>query len=509
MKIIQTSILKRLYSCTPTSLPTIYALATPTGTRSAIAILRVSGSQTKYIYEQLTNKSISKLKPRHAHVSPIFSINKQYHGSKENCIDSPLMLYFAKPNSFTGEDMIEFHLHGGKAIINEVIKSISNLQNPEKSVSIRYAEPGEFSRRAFINGKFDLTEVESINDLINAETEMQRKSVMSSFNGQNQQLFNEWRQELVGVMAKLTAVIDFTDDNDMENIDATLLNEIEREVIELRKNVTNFINQLNKSTLLLDGIKLVLFGSPNVGKSSILNCITDEEVAIVSDIPGTTRDSINSVIDMNGYKVIMVDTAGIRSKSHDSIELIGIERAKKKVHDGDICVLIVDATCPTINESLLELIQNETRSEMKQLIIVINKIDLISKEILNKIQYELNQRLKSLDFKTPNIITISCKTKDGLSELFTLLTEKCKEITNIQEGVEPIIMSQRVKDILINDIIYGIDEFLRNRKEVGNDLVILSETLQYSIDGISKILGDAIGLDEVLDVVFSKFCVGK
>lgn len=489
-------------------LPTIYALATSRGHKSAIAIVRVSGSQTKLIYESLTGRSIQGLKPRYAHLAKIYSLQT---ASKEprSLIDSPLMLYFPKPNSYTGEDMIEFHLHGGEAIVNSIIKNISHLHDPEKSIHIRYAEPGEFSRRAFQNGKLDLTEAESINDLVNAETEMQRKSVMSSFNGNNKVLFTKWREQLVISMGKLTALIDFADDNEIEKDDGfQLLNEIESEVKMVKSEVIKFIDRLNKSKLLLDGIKLVLFGSPNVGKSSILNCITNEETAIVSDIPGTTRDSINTIVDMNGYKVIIVDTAGIRNKSKDSIELIGIEKSKQKFLEGDICLLVLDATNPAIDPVLSEMIASQNDNQMKRLVIVLNKTDLVSNDDISKIKQDLhqNQFLKG----KPIITTVSCKNLDGIPELLTSLIKQCEELTTEQEGVEPVIMSERVKDILNNDILYGINEFLQNKNEKNiSDLIILSETLQYSIDGIGKILGDAVGLDEVLDVVFSKFCIGK
>lgn len=481
-------------------LPTIYALATPRGTKSAIAILRVSGSQTKHIYESLTQQKIKLLKPRYAYVSKLFSTNSNGPGS---LLDSPLTLYFPKPHSFTGEDMLEFHLHGGKAISNAVLRAIESLHDPDHSIEIRYAEPGEFSRRAFQNGKLDLTEVESINDLINAETEMQRKSVLSSFNGKNKILFTQWRKQLVSSMAELTALIDFADDNDMLGEDNHLLDEVETAVVQIKKEVIQFIDQLNKSRLLLDGIKLIFFGSPNVGKSSLLNCITNEDIAIVSDIPGTTRDSVNSVIDMNGYKMVLVDTAGIRKKSNDSIELIGIERAKQKYHEGDVCVLLVDATRPSIDPVLLDLMK---QSPEKRLIVVLNKIDLVSPQELKKIKEEIGRTISN---ENPCITTVSCKTYKGISDLLNILTHECESLTTVQEGVEPIMMSGRVEEILKHDILYGINEFLRGKDTHTGDLVVLSENLQYAIDGIGKILGDTVGLDEVLDVVFSKFCIGK
>lgn len=505
MNLLRSNFGKRLYA-TSTHLPTIYALGTPAGTKSAIAILRVSGSQAPHIYESLTKQPIAKLKPRFAHVDQIYSIDKDTQNKSRSLLDSPLVLYFPKPNSFTGEDMVEFHLHGGKAIIDAVIKSISNLHDPRKLIDIRYSEPGEFSRRAFQNGKFDLTEVESINDLINAETETQRKYVVSSFNGKNKILFNKWRTHLVVSMAKLTALIDFADDNEMEG-DSHLLDEIELEVVQMKNQINKFTDQLNKSKILIDGIKLVLFGSPNVGKSSILNCITSEEVAIVSDIPGTTRDSINSVIDINGYKVVIVDTAGIRNKSDDPIEKIGIQKAKQKFQEGDICLLIVDATNPSIDSTLLEMVQSQGTNNMKQLVVVINKTDLVSSRELKQITKQIEKSLASVS--PISITTVSCKTQDGIQQLLSTLTKQCRDLTTTQEGVEPVIMSQRVKDILTNDILYGIDEFLRHKNDQTHDLIILSESLKYSIDGIGKILGDAVGLDEVLDVVFSKFCIGK
>ena len=310
-------------------------------------------------------------------------------------------------------------------------------------------------------------------------------------------------------MGKLTALIDFADDNEIDQGDGLqILDDIESEIKMVKSEVIKFVDRLNKSKLLLEGIKVVIFGSPNVGKSSILNSITNEDIAIVSDIPGTTRDSINTVININGYKIIIIDTAGIRNKSKDSIELIGIERSKQKFLESDICLLVLDATKPTIDPVLLKMLESQNSSQMKRLVIVLNKTDLVSNDDILKIRQDLrqNQLLKS----TPIIVAASCKTLKGIPELLATITKQCKELTSEQEGVEPVIMSERVKDILNNDILYGINEFLLNKDEKGiNDLIILSETLQYSIDGIGKIFGDAVGLDEVLDVVFSKFCIGK
>lgn len=490
--------------------PTIYALSTPANQTSAIAIIRISGTHAKYIYNRLVDSStvppIRKAILRNIY-SPS-SCSVEPHGQKESKIllDTSLLLYFQAPYSFTGEDVLELHVHGGKAVVNSILKAIGSLHDRSSGKDIRFALPGDFSRRAFQNGKFDLTQLEGIKDLIDSETESQRRSALSSFNGDNKILFENWRETIIENMAQLTAIIDFADDNSQEiqNTDEIFHN-VEKNIICLRDQIVTFMQKVEKSTILQNGIKLVLLGAPNVGKSSLINSLTNDDISIVSDIPGTTRDSIDAMINVNGYKVIICDTAGIREKSSDKIEMLGIDRAKKKSVQSDLCLFIVDPTdlSKLLPEDILAHLSSKTFGN-KRIIIVVNKSDLVSDDEMTKVLNKLQTRLGS---KYP-ILSVSCKTKEGIESLISTLTSNFESLSQSSADASPIIVSKRVSEILKNDVLYGLEEFFKS-KDFHNDIVLATENLRYASDGIAKITGQAIGIEEILDSVFSKFCIGK
>lgn len=492
-------------------LPTIYALSTPANQTSAIAIIRVSGTHSRYIYNQLTNSTVSP-PIRKAILRNIYSPSsvgsKQHHhqDGAEILLDSSLLLYFQAPHSFTGEDVLELHVHGGKAVVNGILKAIDLLHDRSTGKDIRFALPGDFSRRAFQNGKFDLTQLEGIKDLIDSETESQRRSALSSFNGENRVLFENWRNSIIANMAQLTAIIDFADDNSQE-IDNTdmIFHEVEDNITRLRDEILSFMQKVEKSSILQGGVRLVLLGAPNVGKSSLVNSLTNDDISIVSDIPGTTRDSIDAMITINGYKVIICDTAGIRANSVDKIEILGIERARKKSIQSDLCLFIVDAT--DFPNLLPEDISDHLSShefEGKRVVIVVNKSDLVSKDEMVKIVNKLEARF---GVSYP-IVSVSCKTNEGIESLIDILTRNFKHLSQSDADSSPIVVSKRVTEILRNDVFYGLEEFL-NSKNFDNDIVMATENLRYASDGIAKITGQAIGIEDILDSVFSKFCIGK
>lgn len=491
--------IQRRYSVVPTTLnhPTIYALSTPPGQLSAVAVIRISGSCSRLIYSKLT-RSLNQPVPRRASLRKLYGLK---HNGELNLLDSAITLFFNHPQSFTGEDTLELHLHGGKAVVKSVLKAIESIHDRNSGINIRYAQPGEFSMRAFQNGRLDLTQIEGIGELISAETETQRKSALSSFNGENKIRFFNWRKQIITNIGQLAAIIDFGDDAEIEDIQI-ILDKVEKEIIELRKEVKNFICKIDKSSILQSGIKLVLFGPPNVGKSSLINIITDDETAIVSDIPGTTRDAIDISLDIDGYKVVLCDTAGIRLNTDDTIELQGIERAKKKSILSDLVILMID---PMIYPYLTHDIVTHVKSKLskKEIIIVINKCDLINEKQLKLITANLNTLFENKYTIKP----ISCLTDEGIDSLKNHMTYIFQKISESSEESDPIIVSKRIQEILSNDILYGLDEFIKF-KEL-DDVVMASESLNYAADGIGKITGEVVGIEEVLGVVFSNFCVGK
>lgn len=477
--------------------PTIYALSTKLA-RSAIGVIRVSGSQSQYIYNRLTKTSRPpKLK------TP--SVRKLY--SQEGVLlDEALTLYFKSPKTYTGEDILELHLHGGTAIIQSVLNAIKKLHNPSKGINIRYAENGEFSRRAFINGRFDLTEIEGIREMIDAETESQRVAALSSLTGDTKKLFSEWREQIVKNVALLTTVIDFGEDHDIEEV-AQLFDEVERNMDTLVSEINTFLLKVLSSEVLMKGIKLILLGPPNAGKSSLLNYLANKEAAIVSDIAGTTRDVIDVPLDINGYKVIIGDTAGIRTTANaDKIEIEGIKRAKLKSLGGDLVLVVLPLEHNTYVDytdlvSHIKLLKDEG----KEIIVVLNKQDLLSKSSLTKNEI-IEGYSKKLMLPVQNFRLVSCITGSGISELMSVLTDIFKAIS-LTETTDPIVISARAQDILRNDVIFGIEQFKIWREQ--DDVVLASESLKQASEGIGKITGEAIGIEEVLGVVFSSFCIGK
>lgn len=464
--------------------------------KSAVAIVRVSGDKCSYIYERLTNRSSANLDARRAHLRSLYDRNG-------GLIDQALVLYFKGPHSFTGEDVLEFQVHGGRAISDALMASIRSLDNRDEDIEIRVAGPGEFSKRAFHNDKFDLTSLEGINSMVDAKTESERRSALLSFTGKNRQTFEQWRKIVLENNAKLTAIIDFSEDADFESEYSTIMSEVLSDMSQLRKEVEHFIKRVERASLLQSGINMTLIGSPNVGKSSLLNSIVNDDISIVSDIPGTTRDVVSSVVDINGYKINLFDTAGIRINTNDKIEKMGIERAKQKSQESDICLCVLDVS--TSFPSGVKKILDPKLFSGKQLIFALNKIDLISDHTQT---LAITKEIQDTYGRGSTIVPLSCLTKNGIDELNETLISHFKCLTQESDSEDPISVSNRVREILTQDVLYGLDNFFQVQETL-DDIVIATENLRYVSDGIGKITGEVIGLEEVLEIVFSKFCVGK
>ena len=471
--------------------PTIYALSTKMG-RAAIGVVRISGSQSRYIYKKLTKKESEPL-PRVAAVRNLYSSRTGVQ------LDNALTLFFQAPHTYTGEDLLELHLHGGTAVVQSVLKAIEELHQPEKQILIRYAENGEFSRRAFINGKYDLMEIEGIREMIDAETESQRLASLASMDGSNSGLFRSWRQEIARNVALLTTVIDFGEDHDIEEV-SQLFGQVSANIRQLESSIREYLYRAERSQVLLNGIKLSLLGPPNAGKSSLLNCLASKNAAIVSEIAGTTRDIIDIPLDINGYKIVIGDTAGIRSlKDADTIEKEGIKRAKAASLTSDIVLLVLPVDKPIVDDSFLEHIKQLTQHK-KRIIVVFNKRDL-SNETLNENHLEKYSRMFGI--AKPLFHFVSCNTGEGIDSLAKSLVSEFQNVTTS----DPIIVSTRTRDLLVNDVLHGFKEFQYWGDQ--EDVVLASESLRQSVEGIGKITGDAVGVEEILGIVFSSFCIGK
>ena len=301
---------------------TIYALSSGSGI-SGIATIRVSGKLAKKVVEQLTNSQIPE--PRIATLKKINNINTN------ELIDEGIIIWFPGPNSYTGEDMVEFHVHGSLAVVQAIQNSISEIEG------CRIADPGEFTKIAFQNNKINLLKAESIADLISSETEIQRRQAVKIMTGKSAERFNSWRDGLVKVLANVEAKIDFPD----EDLPEDILKNIKTKVNEIKNEIKKTLNDQKVGERIREGFKIAIVGPPNAGKSSLLNYLSNKEAAIVSEIAGTTRDVIEVHLNINGLPVIISDTAGIRS-SKDEIERKGIKLALQKAEDADLNIVIIE-----------------------------------------------------------------------------------------------------------------------------------------------------------------------
>ncbi|EMG51092.1 MSS1 tRNA modification GTPase MSS1 [Candida maltosa Xu316] len=486
---------RRFLSTTTSLRPTVFALSTKFG-KSAIAVVRISGPQSQYIYHELT-KSTKPPKDRIASVRKLYSTIPH----QNTLLDEALTLYLPGPKTYTGEDLLELHLHGGIAIIKAVLSSIKTLHNPEKGIIIRQADRGEFSRQAFINGRLDLTELEGINNLIDSETEQQRLANLSSSSGKTKEVFQKWRKQILDEIANLTTIIDFGEDHDLHETE-NLINTVISNIKAMDSDIRKYLKKVRSSEVLLNGIKLTLLGPPNAGKSSILNILANKDAAIVSEIAGTTRDVLDIPLEIGGFKVVVGDTAGIRaSEEADVIEREGIKRAKERSFLSDLVIVILDPLTQNDTKELKNHI-NELIKENKKILVVLNKQDLY----LDKADDMIEEYSKQLNLPQEYFHVVSCSTGQGVDNLLDVLVDSFK---NVSESIDsdPVLVSARIQDILENDILYGFSEFYQWAKQ--DDVVVATECLTQSVDGIGKITGEYIDLDEVLDVVFSNFCIGK
>ena len=347
---------------------TIYALSSGPGV-SGVAIIRISGPESSKVIKLLTNKEIPK--PRMATLRKLNNINTS------ELIDEGIIIWFPGPQSYTGEDMAEIHVHGSKAVVLSVQNEISKVKN------CRLAEPGEFTKLAFQNGKINLLKAESIADLISSETEIQRLQAIKIMNGKSSDKFGELREKLLKILSFVEAKIDFPE----EDIPEENLKKIKQDSSETLNEINKILNDRKIGEIIREGFKIAIVGPTNAGKSSLLNYLSKREVAIVSEIAGTTRDVVEAHLNIDGYPVIMSDTAGIRD-SKDEIEKKGIKLSLKKAENADLKLVVVDAKNPDLSGFFNDLLKNDA-------ILVVNKSDLL-KEKLDPQILKLNHVLISL-----------------------------------------------------------------------------------------------------------------
>lgn len=447
---------------------TIYALASAQG-RGGVSVIRVSGRGALRSLQRFC-KFQSDIKPRHAYFKTLRdSVSRETSGE---VIDDALVLYFKAPHSFTGEDVVEYHLHGGKAIIQKMLAALSTVDNH------RLAEPGEFTRRAFENGKMDLTQAEAIADLVDAETEFQRRQALSQAQGALYKLYEGWRTRIVKALAYGEAHLDFPDEDDVPD---TLSDQVRQELLFLKTEIKEHLDDARRGERLRDGIRVAIIGAPNAGKSSLLNMLAQRDAAIVSDVAGTTRDVLEVPLDLGGYPVIMIDTAGLRPDELDGsdqsrIEEEGIRRAYKAARSADLKVLLFNG------ESLPKLDQNTLALQDSKSLMVINKTDLSDKDL------------------PEGFFGISIKTEKGVTGLLAAIGEKVREIYGYTD--RPSLSRERYREAL-QECVASIDRALEERI-----LELSAENLRYGATAIGRITGK-IDVEQLLDVIFRDFCIGK
>lgn len=439
---------------------TIYALSTVYG-KSGVAIIRISGKDALQSISHMTNIDTVSIKPRYAYFCDI-------KGLSGEILDKSLVLYFKAPHSFTGEDVVEFQVHGSKAVISSILENLSLISG------FRLAEAGEFSKRAFYNQKMDLTEAEGLADLIDAETSEQQKYAIRQMDGLLKDLYENWRSELLMVLAHLEAYIDFPD----EELPQDVIENLQNTVFKVKDDITNHLKGDNVGERLRDGFRVVILGEPNAGKSSLLNSIARREAVIVSDQEGTTRDAIDIHLDIDGYPVIFTDTAGLRNTSEE-IEQKGIAIAYDKAKDADIVICLFDALKNIPQE--FDLI-NENKK-----IYVANKVDKLSDE-------------QKIFLNNKGYILISAKYHQGIDILLKSISDKIKDKFSSTSGL--LITRQRYREALRNTISY-LSEF-----NLDKEIELSAEDIRLACREIGKITG-RIEVEEILDKIFGSFCIGK
>ena len=442
---------------------TIYALSTGPGV-SGVAIVRISGPEASNVIKLLTKSKIPV--PRMATLRKIKNINTS------ELIDEGIIIWFPGPESYTGEDMAEIHIHGGKAVILALQNEISKIKD------CRLAEPGEFTKIAFQNGKINLLKAESIADLISAETEIQRLQAIKIMRGKSSAKFNELREKLLKLLSFVEAKIDFPE----EDLPEENLKQIKKDSSDVLNEINKIQNDQKVGEIIREGFKIAIVGPTNAGKSSLLNNLSNREVAIVSEIAGTTRDVIETHLNIDGYPVIVSDTAGIRD-SQDEIEKKGIKLSLKKAENADLKLVVVDAKNIDLSGFLNDLLK-------KDAILVVNKSDLLKEKLDPKI-VKLNHVLISLK-NNLNVDVLISKIKNNLKNKFI-----------IEEDI--LITRERHRQHLTQ-----CGNHLKNflDKNDKKDFDKGAEDLRLATRHLGMIVGK-VDVEEILGSIFNDFCIGK
>ncbi len=440
----------------------IYALSSGRGP-SGIAIVRISGSETLKICQNLTRSKDIK--------SNEVNFCKFYDPKNDNVIDpEALLLWFPGPNSYTGEDLAELQIHGSNAVINALLRVLSEQKD------CRLAEPGEFTKLAFQNDKIDLLKAESIGDLIHSETELQRQQAVKLVQGNASDYYNNLRKKIIRSLAFIEAKIDFAE----EDLPEKVLKDAHKSIKEIHKEITNIIEDNKVGEKIRDGFRVSITGEVNAGKSSLLNLLSRREVAIVSDEAGTTRDVIETYLNLDGYPVLLADTAGIRD-TQNKVEKKGISLALGKSKEADLNIVVIDNSSKKINKEIQNLINKDS-------IIFLNKSDISDKQ---------NHKF---DVDT---VLASVKNNKNIDKLINLVKAKLSKKFTSNNGA---LISRERHRVKLNDCLEEINKFLK--KDQSKDLELAAEDLRMATRHLGSIVGK-VDVEEILGSIFKDFCIGK
>ncbi len=443
---------------------TIYALSSGTG-RAGVAVIRLAGPQAGVVVDRM---AWPRPQPRYA------AFRRVRHPDTAEKLDEALVLWLPGPKTETGEDMAELQIHGGAAVIRAVLQALSCIDG------CRLAEPGEFARRAFLNGRLDLTAAEGLADLIDAETEAQRRQALSQAGGGLARLYEGWRARLLTARGLAEAAIDFSDEGDVAD-DA--LARARREVQGLLEEIEVHLNDGHRGEIVRDGFRVVLAGPPNAGKSSLLNALARRDVAIVSPEAGTTRDVLEVRLDLGGYAVVLADTAGIR-EAQGLVEQEGIRRTLGQAKTADLVLWLVDATDP------IWQVPGTLGASPERVLVVLNKIDVAVPA--------------GGQASDGALVAISAATGEGLPALVATLTRAVAQRLGSAGGGQ-LLLSQERHRLAIENGRQALARFLGGAHQ---DVELQAEELRIAADALGRVVGK-VGVEDVLGEIFGRFCIGK
>ncbi|KAH7875938.1 hypothetical protein F5879DRAFT_957542 [Lentinula edodes] len=460
---------------------TIYALSTPMG-KAGVAVIRISGPDALKVWKSIIKTAAQRLPDPWK-----FQRCKIVHPERQEVLDDGLAVFFKSPKSFTSEDVVELHIHSGRAIISSVLNALSALS------FCRPAEAGEFTRRAFQGGRLDLTQVEGLKDLIDAETETQRRIALQAAGGASRAQFEHLRSEIIHCLAMVEALIDFGEGEDLEE---GVFEQARAKAFQLHQTIQAHLEDGRRGEIIRSGLRVAIFGPPNAGKSSLLNFLAQREAAIVTSLPGTTRDILELSLDIGGLPLIVADTAGLRA-TDDLVESIGIERAKSMVQASDLSLCVL--SLPEIYESSYFHIPSSSKDLITpETCFLLNKSDLLQTQPSDiQIQSALGKNAWIASLETGH------RTFEFLSS-FTEMLKQRYDTSDAQGTTTPLITHARHRTHLTSASQF-IASFLQYSSE---DIVLGAEELRYAAQAVGKISG-IIDVEDVLDAVFRDFCIGK